>query len=106
MSNPVTYTAVLPTSRTTVQHIAALLLRHRLQVGTRAGRRALGVFAHAVLICRFLLDAPRVAHLARDNAMGAFTTYRDVHEALNVLAAQYPGCARRCWPRTPPDTPT
>jgi hypothetical protein len=88
--DPVTYTAVLPTSRATVQHIAALLLRHRLQVGTRTGRRALGVFTHAVLICRFLLDAPRVAHLARDNAIGVSTAYRYLHEALDVLAAHAP----------------
>ena len=91
MPDPVTYTAVLPTSRTTVQHIAALLLRHRLTIGTRSGRRVLGVFAHAVLICRFLIDATRAAHLARDNAMGTSTAYRYVHEALDVLAAQAPG---------------
>ena len=76
MSDPVIYTAVLPTSRATVQHIAVLLQRHRLSIGTRAGRRVLGCFAHAVLICRFLLEATRVAHLARDNAMGVSTTYR------------------------------
>ncbi|WP_432501813.1 transposase family protein [Kineococcus arenarius] len=91
MPDPVTYTAVLPTSRATVQHIAALLLRHRLSIGTRTGRRVLGVFAHAVLICRFLIDATRVAHLARDNDMGISTAYRYVHEALDVLAAQAPG---------------
>jgi hypothetical protein len=88
--DPVIYTAVLPTSRDTVQHIAALLLRHRVQVGTRAGRRVLGVFAHAVLICRFLIDATRVTQLARDNGMGTSTAYRYVHEALEVLAAQAP----------------
>ena len=90
MSDPVIYTAVLPTSRATVQHIAVLLQRHRLSIGTRAGRRVLGCFAHAVLICRFLLEATRVAHLARDNAMGVSTTYRYLHEALDVLAAQAP----------------
>ncbi|WP_432489437.1 transposase family protein [Kineococcus sp. SYSU DK018] len=91
MPDPVTYTAVLPTSRATVQHIAALLMRHRAVVGTRTDRRALSCFAHAVLICRFLLDAVRVAHLARDNAIGVSTAYRYVHEALDVLAAQAPG---------------
>ncbi len=91
MSDSVTYSAVLPTSRATVQFIAALLLRHRLNVGTRAGRRALGCFEHAVLICRFLIEATRVAFLARDNTMGVSTAYRYVHEALDVLAAQAPG---------------
>jgi hypothetical protein len=91
VSHPVTYTAVLPTSRATVQHIATLLLRHRFKVGTRAGRRVLGCFAQAVLICRFLLDAVRVSQLARDNAIGTSTAYRYVHEALDVLAAQAPG---------------
>ena len=90
-SDAVTYTAVLPTSRATVQHIAALLLRHRVVLGTRQGRRVLGVFAHAVLICRFLLDATKVLNLARDNEIGLSTCYRYVHEALDVLAAQAPG---------------
>lgn len=31
-----------------------------------------------------------MAHLARDNAMGTSTTYRYLHEALDVLAAQAP----------------
>ncbi len=86
----VTCTAVLPTSRSTVQHIAALLLQHRLVLGTRTGRRVLGCVAQAVLTCRFLLDATRVDQLARDNAMGTSTTYRYVHEALDVIAAQAP----------------
>ncbi|ABS02544.1 hypothetical protein Krad_1056 [Kineococcus radiotolerans SRS30216 = ATCC BAA-149] len=72
MPDLATYTAVLLTSRTTVQHIAALLQRQRLHLGTRTGRRAPGVFAHAVLICRYLLDATRIADLARGN--GALVT--------------------------------
>lgn len=90
MTDPVTYTAVLPTSRATVQHVAGLLQRHRLHLGTRAGRRALGVFAHAVLICRYLLDDTRIRNLAGDNGIGVSTCYRYLHEALDVLAAQAP----------------
>ncbi len=98
MPESVTYTAVLPTSRATVQHIAALLLRHRLVLGTRTGRRVLdasprqcwGHLPRSGGICRFLLDAVRVAQLARDNAMGTSTTYWYVHEALDVIAAQAP----------------
>lgn len=74
----------------TVQHIAGLLQRHRRHLGTRTGRRALGVFAHAILICRFLLDATRILNLARDNGIGVSTCYRCIHEALDVLAAQAP----------------
>lgn len=76
MPDPVTYTAVLPTSRATVQRIGALLQRHCLHLGTRPGRRALGCFAHAVLVVRFLLDATRVVNLARDNGIGLSTCYR------------------------------
>lgn len=90
MSDPVTYTAVLPTSRTTVQRIGTLLQRHRLHLGTRRGRRVLGCFAHAILIVRYLLDATRMVNLARDNGIGLSTCYRYVQEALDVLADQAP----------------
>jgi hypothetical protein len=49
------------------------------------------VFAHAILICRFLLDATWTANLLQDNGIGVSTCYRYIHEALDVLAARAPG---------------
>ena len=96
MSDPVIYTAVLPTSRATVQHIAALLLRYRLTVGTRTGRRVLGVFAHAVLICRFLINATRVTHLARDNGMAPPPPTATCTRPWTSWPPEHLGCVRLC----------
>ena len=90
MSDPVTYTAVLPLSRSSVDFVADHLAARRAQVGTRTGRRTLGCFDQAVLALRWMLDATRIAQLATDNAMSVSTAYRYVHEVLAVLADQAP----------------
>jgi len=54
--------------------------------GTRAGRRASGCFAQAVLVLRWCLDGTRMAQLAADNAMGTSTAYRYLHEGIDALA--------------------
>ena len=69
MSDPVTYSATLPLWRASVEVVAAHLAARRGQVGTRAGRRALGCFDQAVLALRWMLDATRVAQLAVDNVL-------------------------------------
>jgi hypothetical protein len=89
VSDPVTYTTVLPASRATVAYLAELLERHRQVLGTRRGRRALEVFEQ-VLFCRWIFSATAVAQLALDHAVGLKTVYRYVHEAADVLAAQAP----------------
>ena len=94
MSDPVTYSAVLPLSRASVEVVADHLAARRAQMGTRAGRRALGCFDQAVLALRWMLDATRLTQLAVDNTLSLSTTYRYLHEVIDVLAAQAPGLHR------------
>src|SRR5437763_2901798 len=87
VSDPVSYTAVLPASDETVLFVSGLLAAERRRRGTRRGRRALGCYRQAVLILRWFLDGTRLAQLAIDNAISASTAYRNLHEGIDVLAA-------------------
>ena len=91
MSDPVTYTAVLPVEEDTVQFVSALLAADRCQRRTRSRRRALGCYRQAVLILRWFLDGTRLAQLAADNGIGRSTAYRYLHEGIDVLADRAPG---------------
>jgi hypothetical protein len=91
MTDPVTYTAVLPLSEETVLFVAALLTAERRRRGTRSRRRALGCYRQAVLILRWFLDGTRLAQLATDNRIGRSTAYRYLHEGIDALAAAAPG---------------
>ena len=106
MSDPVTYTGVLPIGEHTAARLARLLADDQRQRRTRKGRRALNPWRHAVLVLRWFLDATRVAQLAVDNGIGRSTAYRYLHEGIDALAAAAPACTGRCWPRRRPDTPT
>ena len=90
MPDPVTYTGVLPIGERTAVHLAQLLAGERRERRTRRGRRSLGPWRHAVLVLRWFLDGTRVAQLANDNQLGLSTTYRYLHEAIDVLAAAAP----------------
>ena len=91
MSDPVTYTAVLPVEQGTVQFVSALLAADRRQRRTRPKRRALGCYRQAVLILRWCLDGTRLEQLAADNGIGRSTAYRYLHEGIDVLADRAPG---------------
>jgi hypothetical protein len=91
VSDPVTYTAVLPIGDPTAVHLSQLLADQRRERGTRAGRRALGTWRQAVLVLRWFLDVTRIAQLAFDNQIGLSTAYRYLHEGIDVLAAVAPG---------------
>jgi hypothetical protein len=91
VSDPVTYTGVLPIGEHTAVHLTQLLADERRERRTRRGRRALGPWRHAVLVLRWFLDGTRVAQLAVDNRIGLSTTYRYLHEGIDVLAAAAPG---------------
>ena len=90
MPDPVSYTAVLPIGEPTVAFLSGLLAGERARRRTRKGRRALGCFRHAVLVLRWFLDGTRVAQLAADNQLSSSSTYRYLHEAIDVLAAAAP----------------
>lgn len=86
----VTYTATLTVREQTVLFVSSLLHAERRRRGTRAGTRALGCFAQAVLVLRWFLDGTRLTQLATDNAIGKSTAYDYLHEGINVLAARAP----------------
>lgn len=90
MAASVTYRARLDLRRETVLYLAGLLRGERQRRGSRTGRRALGPFAHAVMVLRWLLDGTRLAQLASDNTIGGSTAYRYLHEGIDVLAARQP----------------
>jgi len=90
VSDPVTYTGVLPIGEHTVARLARLLADDQRQRRTRKGRRALNPWRHAVLVLRWFLDATRVAQLTVDNGIGRSTAYRYLHEGIDALAATAP----------------
>jgi hypothetical protein len=89
----VAYTAVLDIREDTVYFMARLLMLHRIELGTRKGRRALGCYRQAVLVIRWFLDGTRVAQLAADNRIGKSTAYDYLHEGIDALAACAPDLA-------------
>ena len=91
MSDPVSYTAVLPADESTVQFVSALLAADRRRRRVRPKRRALGCYRQAVLVLRWFLDGTRLAQLGADNAIGRSTAYRYLHEGIDVLAERAPG---------------
>jgi hypothetical protein len=90
VSDPVTYTAVLPVAEETVQLVSGLLAAERRRRGTRGRRRALGCYRQALLILRWFCDGTRLAQLAADNEIGRSTAYRYLHEGIDILAAAAP----------------
>jgi hypothetical protein len=91
VSDPVTYTAVLPVAEETVQLVSALLAAERRRRRTRPKRRALDCYRQAVLVLRWFLDGARLTQLAADNDIGASTAHRYLHEGIDVLADRAPG---------------
>src|ERR671913_735693 len=67
VSDPVTYTAVLPVRESTVAFVSGLLAAERRRRGTRGRRRALGCYRQAVLLLRWFIDGTPPAPLAPDN---------------------------------------
>ena len=61
VSDPVSYTAVLPIAEETVHFVSGLLAAERRRRGTRGRRRALGCYPQAVLLLRWFVDGTRLA---------------------------------------------
>lgn len=86
----ITYRATLDVARPIAGYLAQLLTDHRITLRTPRGRRALTVWAHAVLVLRWFRDATPVHRLATDAGISIATGYRYLHEGITVLAAQAP----------------
>jgi hypothetical protein len=91
VSDPVTYSAVLPVAEESVLFVSRLLAAERRRRGTRSRRRALGCYRQAVLVLRWFVDGTRLAQLAADHRIGRSTAYRYLHEGIDALAARSPG---------------
>src|SRR3954453_7088264 len=91
MSDPVTYSAVLPVCEETVLFVSGLLAAERRRRRTRARRRALGCYRQGGLVLRWFCEGTRLAQLGADNRIGRSTAYRYLHEGIDVLAAVAPG---------------
>jgi hypothetical protein len=90
LSTSVTYTATLSFTRETVQFVSGLLAAERRQRHTRRGTRLLTPFREAVLVLRWFVDRTRISRLAVDNGLSGRTTYRYLHEGIDVLKAKAP----------------
>jgi hypothetical protein len=72
VSDPVSYSAVLPVGEETVLFVSRLLAAERVRRGTRRRRRALGCYRQAVLVLRGALLAARAAghpHITVDGTL-------------------------------------
>lgn len=105
MTTSVAYTALLTAREETVLFLSGLLHAERTRRGTRTGRCALTCFKQAVLVLRWFLDGTRLAQLATDNTIGRSTTYRYLHEGIDVPPRASRACTPRSWQQRPPTTP-
>src|SRR5947209_16138785 len=91
MSDPVTYSAVLPVSEQTVLFVWGCWPPNGADAALGGDAGALGCYRQAVLVLRWFLDGTRLAQPAADNRIGRSTAYRYLHEGIAALAAAAPG---------------
>lgn len=82
------YSAICDVPEQTLVHVTALLRTHRREVGTRAGRRAGTACVQAKLVLRWFRDDAPIRLLAAEAGLPISTSYRYLHEAIDVIAAQ------------------
>src|SRR4051812_35746953 len=78
VSDPVSYTAVLPVRESTVAFASGLLAAERRRRGTRGRRRALGCYRQAGLGLRWVFGGTRLAPLAAHNPVGPSAGLREL----------------------------
>ena len=84
------YSAICDVPEETLVHVSALLQAHRREIGTRAGRRAGTARTQAKLVLRWFRDDAPIRLLALGAGLPISTSYRYLHEAIDVIAAQAP----------------
>lgn len=85
-----TYSAICDVPEETLLYVTALLHAHRRAIGTRAGRRAGSERAQAKLVLRWFRDDAPIRLLAFEAGLPISTSYRYLHEAIDVIAGQAP----------------
>ncbi len=73
-----------------VRFVAGLLRAHRGELGTRKGTRILTCYNQAVFALAWFRDRPGVPRLGQGFGLSQATSYRYLHEMIDVLAAQAP----------------
>lgn len=86
----VPYSAMLDASRYVIQFLARSLAAHRQATRTPKGSRALGPFHQALSTLRWFREARSVHRLAHDAHISQATSYRHLHEAINIFAQHAP----------------
>src|SRR3954454_5469617 len=86
----ITYSATLDVPADTATLLTELLVAERLRRGTGVGSRAASCSAQAVLVLRWFRADVDMKVLAADPGTPLATGYRNLHEGIDVLAAQAP----------------
>lgn len=85
-----TYSAICDVPEETLLHVTALLRAHRGRTGTRPGRRAGTARTQAKLVLRWFRDAAAMRILTAEAGIPISTSYRYLHEGIEVIAEQAP----------------
>ncbi|HYB35299.1 MAG TPA: transposase family protein [Mycobacterium sp.] len=85
-----TSSAICDVPEETLLHVTALLRGHRREIGTRKGRRAGSARTQAKLALRWFGDDAPIRLLAAEAGLPISTSYRYLHEAIDVIAEQAP----------------
>src|ERR1700759_3688039 len=84
------YRVILDVPLPLVLFVSELLGEHRLEIGTRAGTRALSCWKQAVFALAWFRDRPDIRRLGAGFGVSQATAYRYKDEAVEVLAAKAP----------------
>lgn len=84
------YSAICDVPEETLLWVTALLREYRQRIGTRSGRRAGTVRVQAKLVLRWFRDDAPVRRLADEAGLPISTSYRYLHEAIDVIAEHAP----------------
>lgn len=84
------YSAICVVPEETLLHVIALLCVHRRAIGTRTGRRAGSVRTQAKLVLGWFRDDAPIRLLALEAGLPISTSYRYLHEAIEVIAEEAP----------------
>ncbi|QHO90539.1 IS5/IS1182 family transposase [Actinomyces sp. 432] len=84
------YRATLDVPVTTARTVSRWITAHRRHHDARPWQRAATSWAQAVMLLRWLIEAPAVTTVARDAGVSPATAYRYLHEALDVVSSKAP----------------
>jgi hypothetical protein len=86
----VAYRAILDVPAELVAYLAGLLAEERRARGTRTGTRALSCWRQAVFALVWFRERRDIPLIGKGLGISQSTSYRYLHEAIDVLAAQAP----------------